>query len=353
LCVAKEKRAFLTYPAEGLAPCTLEETEEGVEFLIDTEGLEPSETVRKRPREEQLRFLINCADLEKLSAEYAFSLAPGNLLVDRNLRPLVLVRDVQQNAADFLPEYKALIGSLLLQKYSYEDFRNGGQDIYGKNKLTAELAKLETVAEVKERLIEAYTQAMEHIRACKCTVSKRRRLAARIVIPVLIALLGAAAFFAVRAMFWEIPHQDAVIAANTAYIAGDHLSVQRILTDIPLERLSDDTKYFLARSYVTTEALTDAQRRNVLVGLTRLTDPVIFDYWILSGRLQMEEALDLARRLNDNELMLFAYIKYRAIIDADITIPGDEKVALLASLDRQIENLQRARDAAAVAADTP
>ena len=171
----------------------------------------------------------------------------------------------------------------------------------------------------------------------------------RIVIPLLIVLLGASSFFAVRSLMFDIPHRDILIDANSAYIAGNHLEVQRLLSGVALEDMDVPTRYLLSRSYVITEPLTDAQRANVLMGLTQLTNPVLFDYWILLGRLQLEEAIDLAQRLGDGELQLFALLKFDAIVRADTTMPGDEKVARLAYLERQINELQRVRDDAAAA----
>jgi len=345
LHVPKEKRAFLTYPAEGLAFCSLEELEDGVAFLFDTTGLVPSADIWDKTLDEKLRFLINCAELEKLYAEYNFSLSPKNLMIDLNLRPHVLLRDIRQSKA-FLPQYKALIGSLVRHKYGYEDFLHGGQDLYQKDKLLAEISKLETVAEIKARLTEAHTQEVETVQTCCCRVTKKSRRFSRIMIPVLIVLLGTATFFAVRSLVFDVPHRDTLLAANAAYIANNHLDVQRLLADIPLEDMDVPTRYFLSRSYVITEPLSDAQRRNVLMGLTQLTEPILFDYWILLGRLHLEEAIDLAQRLNDNELLLFALLKYEAVVRADTIMPGDEKVALLSALERQITELQRARDEA-------
>lgn len=352
LHIRKDKRAFLTYPSDGLVLCELEELEDGIAFLFETAGLASSPIVWDMPRDEKLRFLLNVADLMPLSAEYFFSLAPENIMIDRNLRPQILLRDVQQKEDAFLERYKALIGALFLRKYHYEDFLNGGADLCKKHKLLRELSPLKTVDEIRERLLEEYTKELEMVKECKCVVSKRKRLAARIAVPLLAVLLAGATALSVWAMFFTIPHQDALLAANTSYIAGDPLHVQWHLRNIPVEQLNDETKYFLSRSYVATEALTDAQRQNVLMGLTQLTDPHIFEYWIHLGRLELDEALDLARRFNDNEMMLFAYIKLEAVVRADTVMPGDEKIALLDQIERQINNLQQAREEAQ-AAETP
>ena len=351
IAVAKEKRAFLMYPASGLVPCKLEEAEDSVNFLFDAEGMEPAEGLLKKPKWEQYRFLVNCAALSSLNLEYGFSLSLDNLMLDINLMPQLLIRDCKKSGdTDFLRRYKALIGSVLLRKYKYEDYLNGGQDLYKKDKLLSELAELETVEAVKNRLFAEYQLLTREINETKKLVPTRNVLISRIAMPLLTVALAAAAFFGARMFFIDIPFRDSVIAASTAYIHGDHLSVQWALRDYDITELSDETKYFLSRSYVSTEALTDTQRDNILLGLAQITDPILFDYWILLGRLRFSEAADIAQRLGDDELLLFAYLKQEVFVRQDITMPGDERTALLSYLEENINRLNRARDEAVAGA---
>ena len=344
LTIAKEKRAFLTYPAEGLADCSLEELEDGISLYFQTEELEASDEVFSKSREQQLRFLVNCAELERLYDEYSFSLSTDNLMVDINLRPKALLRSVGNgNKQEFLQRYKALIGCFLLRKYKYEDFEQGGYDLFKKNKLMLELSEMESSTEIKERLLQEYRKTVnENLMNC-CLVSKRNMLISRIAIPVLVLSLLVTSFFMGRALFFDIPYRNYVIAANEAYIAGNHLEVQRALVSIPVHNLTHETKNILARSYVATEPISSAQRENILMGLTLITDTSIFDYWIHLGRLQFYEAIDIAQRFGDTELLLFAYLRQEAIVRADPHMPGSEKVELLAYLEGRIAALQRDR----------
>ena len=367
LAIPKDKRAFLTYPADGLAVCALEELEDGVCFYFETEGLEQSKEVFSKSKEQQLRFLINCAGLIKLYNEYEFSLSTENMLVDINLLPKILLRDARNgngvgdiknnigndndgnntgigNGNGFLPKYKALIGSFLLRKYKYEDFTKGGEDLYKKNKLLLELSKMENVYDIKDRLIKEYNKTVKEIQQTRLLVPKRNVLIFRVLIPLLTLALLAASFFAAMALLNDIPYRNQVILANQAYIAGNPLEVQRALADLPVHRLSHETRHILSRSYVATEPLSDAQRSNILMGLTLITDPSIFDYWIHLGRLEFYEAIDIALRFGDNELLLFAYIRQEAFVRADPHMPGSEKVVLLSDLESRIAALQRDRE---------
>jgi len=347
ITVPKEKRAFLTYPVNGLVDCKLEETEDSVNFLFDARGMESAESIVKKPKWEQFRFLANCAVFEKLSAEYDFSLALDNLLIDFNLIPKLLIRDAKKyDEMDFLQIYKALIGSVLLPRYKYDDYVNGGRSYYKKNKLLNTLTNMETVDDIKNHLLAEYQDLMYETSRTKKLVRKKNVWISRISIPLLSIALTAAAFLSAWMFVIEIPFRDSVITANTAYINGDFLTVQAALRGYDLTDLSVETRYFLSRSYVSTEALTEAQRENILTGLARLTDPIIFDYWILLGRLRFAEAVDIAQRLGDDELLLFAYLKQEVFVRQDISIPGEERMELLSYLERNIDRLNTARDEA-------
>jgi len=347
LTVPKEKRSILTYPADGLASCILEEAEDGIELLFEPAGLEPANIIQEKSKDEKYRFLINAADLDKLSMEYEISLSLDNLLIDINLRPQAMMRDARHdNSADFLSRYKALIGSVLQPRYKYEDYMKGGKDLYKKQKFLSKLAKSGTVGEIKESLIYEYNNTLHKARKTKQLISKHYVIMCNIIIPVLAISLLAAGYFLWTAIFQEIPFKNDVIKANSEYIAGSFIEAQRTLSGYDVSDLTFETKYFLSRAYVITEALTDVQKENILMGLTLRTDPVIFDYWILLGRLQFDEAIDIAQRLGDDELLLFAYLKYEVVVRNDTTMTGDEKTTLLNDINGRINALQRAREEA-------
>lgn len=344
MAIAKEKRAFLQYPRDGLAACTLQALDDGVVLRFETTGLEPAKTMMDKPKQDGFRFLVNCAALESLDTQYWFSLSLDNLLVDINLRPQVLTRDIRlAGGLGFLPRYKALVGSMVQRRYRYDDYLNGGNDLYKKNSLLSEIADMGTVNAVKDRLLQEYRTMVREAAQTKQLVSKRSVWLSWIAIPVLAMALIVAGYFAVRSVVWDIPYRDSVIQANAAYIAGDFVGSQQVLQGYSVTKLSSETKYFLSRSYVSTEALTEKQKSNVLIGLTPKTDCVIFDYWIYLGRMDFDEAIDIAQRYGDDELLLFAYLKYEVVVRSDTTMSGQDKTALLDELRGKIEALQQAR----------
>ena len=351
LTVPKEKRALLTYPADGLASCTLEEAEDGIELRFNTDELEPAEKVLQKTNEDKYRFLINSADLDKLSTEYEVSLSPDNLLIDINLRPQAMMRDAKHdNSTEFIDRYKALIGSILQPRYKYEDYLSGGKDLYQKQKLLSEIKILDSIGDIKKVLTREYKSTLRGIQKTKQLVLRKYVILCNITIPILAVLLIMASIFLWIAMFQDIPFKNDVIQANSKFIAGEYVEAQRALSDYDISDLSFETKYFLSRAYVITEALTDVQKDHILMGITLRTDPVIFDYWIFLGRLQFDEAIDIAQRLGDDELLLFAYVKYEVVVRNDTTISGDEKTTLLNDITGRINALERDREESAAEA---
>ena len=343
LSCPKEKRDFLVYHAEGLCSCTLETLEDGIELVFDADKMESASIVLGRTQSDKLRFLVNVAELECLHTDLTFSLAAENLLVDINLRPRVLQRDLNCDGSAFLPKYKALIGAVLTRRTDYNDYINGGADLYKKNKLLDELFKCESTDEIRVRLTEEYHAENERVKQSKKQVSKQSVLISSICIPLLAIALIAVSYFAVIAILFEIPYQDKVIRASQAYIVGDYVAAQAAMRDLEPADMTHETRHFLSRAYVITQALTDAEIHHVLMGLTPMTDGALFDYWIFLGRLEFDSALEIARRYGDSELLLFAYIKQRAVVEADMQMPGDEKVALLNYLEREITRLMNER----------
>ena len=345
LKIEKNKRAFLIYESEGLVSSTLEEMEDGIIFHFAIEGLESAKKVEKKTKEERLRFLFNCGSLVSLFDKYEFSLSPENLMMDLNLVPKVLVRDTRNNESkEFLPGYKALIGSVLSPKYSYEDFLEGGKDLFQKNRLLRELATLESVSEIEAVLRKEYEKQVTQTKENQQLIPKKRILITRIVVPFLAIALGASAFFLHQAFFIRIPYGTAMTQARDAYIANEPLRVQEILRNFGIDELSHETKYILSRAYVVTEVLPDDEIEYILTRLTIRTDGYLLAYWIHLGRLEFEQAIDIAGRFNDSELLLFAYMKFEAVVRHDHSIRGEERTTLLNRIEGRIEGLLRSRE---------
>ena len=68
-------------------------------------------------------------------------------------------------------------------------------------------------------------------------------------------------------------------------------------------------------------------------------DEKIKEYWIYIGRLDVQKAEDIAMVKSNDELLLYAYLKEKTLLETNTDISGEEKAARLETLDRKIESL--------------
>ena len=139
--------------------------------------------------------------------------------------------------------------------------------------------------------------------------------------------------------FVRLPYKEKLITAYGSYMSSDYIKVEDTLQSIKIEKLPKDVKYILARSYIFTEGLTTEQRDNLLEYTDINIDTNIFDFWIALGRCEFDTAEDIAKKIGNNEFLLFTYIKHSAYLKADVTITGEEKESAISDLDKKIKEL--------------
>ena len=342
----KGKRSILSFPSNFLVPCKITEEEDSfaVEYYVD--GLYSYEDIAELPETEKYRFLYNCGVLKSLTRDFVISIAPENIYADINLMPKVLKRDPgKTNLKAFLEEYKALFGSLIAPKYKFDDYYEGGGDLYEANKKLNEICKEDSLEAMQQKLLKKYLKSYQYVKEKKTQVSKSSRRVYRILVPVLATITAFCIGIAAYLYFYRRPLDESLIHGHEAYLQNDFMAVQEALSVVSLENMPDATKYILSRSYVMSESLNVAQKESVLETLLPQTEALFFDYWIRLGRMEFDEAVDIAQRIGDDQLLLLAYIKYKAFLETETqTLTGSEKTEKLNELDRQIEDISQKLD---------
>jgi type VII secretion protein EssB len=344
---AGEGRLYrLSYPNRLFVPVKITADEESAAFEYNLDELEPLENLRARPIIDRLRLLINIAGLESLSEEYSFSLAPDNLCVDRNLQPLILARDLllEDNRHDFTEEYKALAGTLLASRYKFADYLEGGGGLYKKNKRLKGLPGASTVTGIRDILKAQYEKEAEINRTKKVLIDRRQRRFLRTAAPVCFVLFVLGAALAWYMNFVVLSHQSALLTANRAFLRENFDGAIDALRHIDPMSMAKEERYQLARAYVISESLSPQQRAQVLSGITLMTDDNLLLYWISLGRLKYDDAMDIAMRVGDDELLIYALLTYEVSVQIDTTRSGEEKTRLLSDLNQQIEALRKRQE---------
>ncbi len=353
----KGKREILTIESPYFVPCSINEHEDNFVIVFNVKGLIHCSEIQNRSLQEKYRFLYNCSCFMKIAEEYRFTITPDNIYYDINLLPRLLKKDVGVTEKEkLLLEYKALIGTILLPKYSFDDYIDGGKDLYLKNKFLKTICIYHDSAEVVEAVLRQYLREEENNTKNTVAINKKKLTAFRILIPLLTVITVVCTLLFSYYQLYKLPFENRLISANNYYLANNYLAVQSELEAIDVQDLPPESKYILARSYVISESLNASQKENILSVLLIQTDTIYFDYWINLGRLNFDAAIDCAQRIGDDELLLFAYIKYVNFLESDIyTMSGEEKAEKIDDLKKKIEALssQMENQQDEILSDTP
>ena len=152
LNIEKEIRFLLANKNKHLLDCEIEETDDECIFRFCSDGIYSFDSLDKLSKEDKYRLLVNIADMEELTEEYSFSIAPSNLVFDINLVPKVLVRDkkTEFGNSEFYASYKALSAYILYEKYTFEQYITGSVKLPEKSFLK----KTEDVKSLRDELLE-------------------------------------------------------------------------------------------------------------------------------------------------------------------------------------------------------
>jgi type VII secretion protein EssB len=349
----KGKRDYLVFPHENLVPGLITEDEDFFEIAFDTLGLKPAQTLTKGEGPDRYRFLIACAKLERLGEAYSFSPDPENLMVDASFTPKVRLRDgaLREESGEFLHGYKALIASLIAPAYSFADYYEGGEGLFENNAQLKEIAPLPDTAAVVSALENVLSELERKLSKDSVLVDKGRYRSMRTVMLLFICLFAVLAVFAVKYSFVDLPQKDTAIAISDKFLARDYIGVLSAAGGTKVSSLSAEERYMAAYAGAATANLNDKQRSVVMQAITLNTDRLYLDYWIGMGTGNYEDALDIARRLGDDELELYALVIYRDAVSMDRDLSGAEKTGALENLDRQINALDEKIGNAAEAGD--
>lgn len=353
MCAKEEQDLRKLAKAESVfLQCQFIEEKEIIIFYYDIQDKNIYLKLRQEKKINKLRALLRIAELRPYFISYHFSLDPANLYYDRNFMPYIKGRDLYERGVEgdeqiFIKEYKALIAYVMQKRYSFTDYVAGGEDLYKKNGFLKVLAEKNTVEEIVDYLKEEYAIAEDISMNKKIEVNKTwYRMNSGCMLAAFLVIVAAVIGLSYL-LFQLIPRKNALLAASSHYMEGSYVKVIDDLSGIDLKHLDKYQKYILAVSYVKGENLTPEQKENVLETLAIDGEEKVKEYWIYLGRLDTVEAQNIAMQRSDNEMLLYAYMTEKAILEKNTQITGEEKAEKLSDLENKIEELAKQYEKAA------
>lgn len=270
---------------------------------------------------------------------------PSNLLVDRGLNPHFIHYGVKESIppykldADVVwHELKATIASVVAPDFDFETYYYHYEtiDLPETAKKIMDAVEFDELADfISEQIVqeELFEREIEQVPKQKWKRNRYSLLAA-------VILLIPAIIFIIYVSFFRIPEQKAYVESNHSFLQNRYSSVIDKLEGYSPERMPYVVQYQLAKSYIENESLTEEQRSNLRNLLSLQTDRRYFLYWIYVGRGEFDEAIDIAKRFEDRDLILFSLYKYRLEIQTDTSLKGKDREEKLKEIDGEIREYE-------------
>ena len=320
---------------------TMDADEDGLTFTYQLEPHSLSyEEVKSRPISERIRLALNVFALEAaLELPVTFLLHPSNLMITKDAQAKIAYRGVPGimtpealTAEDFLRQAKCFAATLFAD-VDFMELYNGSLELETLPDFLVELREAEDQAAAVAVLEKAYLDKTKEEKATLIQVSSRwHRIfkLASIWLSVAVVLLIIPLIYLI---FLQNPFKEKLLQADTAFIKVDYSGVITELEGIAPSSLPTTQKYELAYSYIQGLEFSSDQKKVILNNVSLKSDELYLIYWIQIGRNTFEVALDTAKRINDNDLILYALAQEIKQVREDDKLSCKDRESKLSSLE--------------------
>ncbi|MDQ0880887.1 type VII secretion protein EssB [Peribacillus sp. V2I11] len=274
---------------------------------------------------------------------------PENIVFDSGLAPYFLhygVKDslppYEHNQDELFKETKATISALVDGQYTFEEYLLYHKTLKLSNESQSILAsgtwdELSTVIQDRINALEKEQKTFVHIPEKKW---KTGRYTLWGTVIVLVPLL----WFTIYTLFFSQPKQDAYVESSESFLKQKYSEVIDQLENYDPKNMPYVVQYELAKSYVTYEPLEGVARKNVENAITLQTDSQYLLYWIYIGRGMSEDAIDLARIMEDRELIMYGLVNQKEQIKLDDKLSGEEKETQIKEIDTELSQYKKEKE---------
>ena len=270
---------------------------------------------------------------------------PDNLVLDQGLTPHFLHFGVkeslppyEENPERILEETRATVAAMIHPEQSFEQF------LYYADTLTLS-SELKQVLQAKtlhdlQPIIHSQIEHLHKKESEFIKVNKKKWKTSRyVLIGVSICLLPAL-LYSLYSLFLLQPKQAKIVQAQENFLTNEYSEVVNSLQSYDIEDVPKVTQYQLALSYIINESLTDEQKESVRNTISLQSDPRYYEYWIHIGRGEAEQALEIARYLEDRDLLMYGILKRKEQVKADSDLESEKKQQMINELEQEFEEYE-------------
>ncbi|WP_144509673.1 type VII secretion protein EssB [Bacillus sp. FJAT-22090] len=271
---------------------------------------------------------------------------PENIVYNRGMEPIFLYYGVMGSLPPFETndervwlETKAVVAAAIDASFTFEEYLKYSEILELKEtgakimSMKDSDSLLDYIGQQLEQL-EVIEQANVKLPLKKWKITKWLSIGLGVlIIPAII--------FTIIYFVHEKPKNEAYTLSHEYFLGQNYSQVVTKLSPYSVKPMPYVVLYELAYSSVTNERLDEEQKKNVLSNITLQTDSDYFKYWIYINRGEAEKAVDLARSMEDGELITYGLLKRREEIKADQHLSGEEMQTQLDEVDREVEEYEK------------
>lgn len=319
--------------------------EDTVHFTYHLEPFGQSfEALKKKEMSEKFRLSLNMLELRgALRLPITFFLHPTNVFVTKDGRAKLAYRAIpgmmvpqQLNEEEVLKQFKSYILALFTD-FDFMDLYNGSLEVVPVPEFLVSIRNAHSMDDLEQLLQGFFRDKREEEDATLTRVSRVKHRFYRYATIWLSAVASLLLLPLIYLIFLHNPFKEKMLDADTAFIKVDYPGVISELERVSLSSLPYTQKYTLAYAYIQGLDLNGEQRSVILNNVTLKSDEQYLDYWIEIGRGNSQEALDLAKRLDDSDLILYALYQQMEQIREDTSLSGEERETRLEELKSEYQ----------------
>ncbi|MDM5318062.1 type VII secretion protein EssB [Fictibacillus sp. b24] len=275
---------------------------------------------------------------------------PENIVFDQSLTPSFLHYGVKESIPPYEADYervwkelKATVAFVVDGKFAFQDYLKLHETIE-LSSVAKEVIEAENIDALIQLIQKKLDELDEKDKLILTIPQKKWRITRYAALGLLICFIPAL-IYTLYSLFFLQPRQEAFVSSNEHFLGKEYSDVVEVMSDYEVEDMPNVVQYQLASSYIINESLTEEQKGNIQNTVTLQSDPFYFQYWIHIGRGNAKEALDIARSLEDQDLIMFALIKYREELKSDDELSSEEKQQKIKEVQAEIDEYLQEQEA--------